>query len=125
MKQKVQDWNASEGFFTVSDMGTYYNVYAAHHYKNCNSTAQALYEDLGAGLGILYERSGKHCLPYNVNCSCLTRQNTSCAISSYSAETYNALNAATDGSVTDARFGIRQLDSKAATVLRLRFRLIR
>jgi beta-glucosidase len=121
MKQKIKDWNATEGFFTVSDMGTYYNVYVAHHYSN--STAQALYEDLGAGLGILYERSGKHCAPYNTNCSCLTPQNKSCDISSFSAETYDALNAATNGSVSDARFGLEQLDSKAATVLQMRFSL--
>jgi beta-glucosidase len=123
MKQKIKDWNASAGFFTVSDMGTYYEVFEAHHYKGCNSTAQALYEDLGAGLGILYERSGKHCAPYNINCSCVSPQNKSCTISSESAETYDALNAATDGSVSDPRFGLRQLNSKAAAVLRLRFSL--
>ena len=117
MKQKIKDWNASEGFFTVSDMGTYYEVFVAHKYKS-NSTAQALYEDLGAGLGILYERDGKHCESYNINCSCISPQNKSCAISDYSTQTYDALNAATDGSVHDPRFGLQQLDDKAATVLR-------
>ena len=32
MTQKPQDWNASDDFFVVSDMGSYYNVFHAHHY---------------------------------------------------------------------------------------------
>lgn len=59
MTQKPKDWNASDDFFVVSDMGSYYNVYAAHKYSA--NTSDALLTDMQAGLDILYLRSGPEC----------------------------------------------------------------
>ena len=59
LAEKPKDWNASDDFFVVSDMGSYYNVYDRHHYRD--NTSDALLTDLKAGLGILYLRSGAAC----------------------------------------------------------------
>ena len=59
MTQKPKDWNASDDFFVVSDMGSYYNVFAAHKYSA--NTSDAVLTDLKAGLDILYLRSGARC----------------------------------------------------------------
>ena len=40
-------------------MGSYYNVFQHHHYRD--NTSDAVLTDLKAGLGILYLRSGATC----------------------------------------------------------------
>ena len=81
MTQKPKDWNgeclarsralfagdatnsrqlsATDDFFVVSNMGSYYNVCRQHHYSA--NTSEALLTDLKAGLDILYLRSGPQC----------------------------------------------------------------
>ena len=59
MTTKPAEWNATDDFFVVSDMGSYYNVYKQHKYSE--NTSDALLTDLQAGLDILYLRGGPKC----------------------------------------------------------------
>jgi hypothetical protein len=59
MTTKPREWNATDDFFVVSDMGSYYNVYKQHKYRE--NTSDALLTDLQAGLYILYLRGGPKC----------------------------------------------------------------
>jgi beta-glucosidase-like glycosyl hydrolase len=119
MTQKPKDWNASDDFFVVSDMGSYYNVYAKHHYSA--NTSDALLTDLHAGLDILYLRGGPSCLDkFDTSTpGCPDNARTS----QQANETHDAFEAATNGSHPDARFTLKDLDTKAGTALRLRFDL--
>ena len=119
MTKKPQDWNASQDFFVVSDMGSYYNVYAAHKYRA--NTSDALLTDLKAGLDILYLRAGPRCRDNGdvQAVDCPENEQTS----QQSNETHDALEMATNGSRPDARFTLTDLDTKAATALRIRFDL--
>ena len=122
MKQKPKEWNASDDFFVVSDMGSYYNVFAAHKYRA--NTSDALLTDLQAGLDILYLRGGPRCrdhmdslAPYPDNCP------DDASTTQQSNETHEAFEMATNGSRPDARFTLTDLDTKAATALQIRFDL--
>jgi beta-glucosidase len=120
MTQKPKDWNASDDFFVVSDMGSYYNVFAAHKYSA--NTSDALLTDLQAGLDILYLRGGPQCRDahsqsHPANCP------DNAGTTQQSNETHEAFEMATNGSRPDARFTLEDLDTKAATALKIRFDL--
>lgn len=119
MTDKPKAWNATGGFFVVSDMGSYYNVFAAHKYRA--NTSDALLTDLKAGLDILYLRSGPRCRDesHASSSGCPDTAQTS----KQSNETHDALEAATNGTRPDARFTLADLDTKAGTALRIRFDL--
>lgn len=47
MQKKMQDWNVTNDFFVVSDMGSYLNVFQAHHYTS--NLSEAMIVDFHAG----------------------------------------------------------------------------
>lgn len=94
-------------------MGSYYNVYKAHHYRN--NTSDAHLTDLHAGMDLLYLRGAPKCAVD----TCPTSAGSSQQVN----KTLEALEAATNGSRPDARLTLQHLDTKAATALRLRFEL--
>ena len=141
MTQKPKDWNgecparactrfahatnsrelsATDDFFVVSDMGSYYNVYRQHHYSA--NTSDAVLTDLKAGLDILYLRSGPNCRDDGNSQLSIDCPDTA-STSQQSNETHDALEFATNGSRPDDRFTLADLDAKAATALRIRFDL--
>jgi hypothetical protein len=121
MTDKMREWGVTPDFFVVSDMGSYYNVFAAHKYGA--NFSDALYGDLHAGLDILYLRGGSQCrgsggrTPADVGCV----QNAQ--DSAQSNLTWDALNVATNGTSSDRRFTLSDVEAKAGLVLRLRFEL--
>ena len=119
MKQKPREWNASDEFFVVSDMGSYWNFYHAHKYST--NTSDALLTDLQAGLDILYLRGGPHCRGRkgNTAADCADTAGTT----QQANETHDAFEFATNGSRPDPRFTLADLDEKAGKALRLRFDL--
>lgn len=83
MTTKPTEWNATDDFFVVSDMGSYYNVYKAHKYSE--NTSDALLTDLQAGLDILYLRGGPRC---NAGGDCPDGPSTTLQVSPSSTPTF-------------------------------------
>ena len=79
MTTKPAEWNATDDFFVVSDMGSYYNVYKQHKYSE--NTSDALLTDLQAGLDILYLRGGPK---FNAGGDCPDGPSTTLQVSSSS-----------------------------------------
>jgi beta-glucosidase len=120
MTQKPKDWNASSEFFVVSDMGSYYNVFAHHKYSA--NASDALLTDLKAGLDILYLRGGPKCRDNKSENHPIDCPDTA-TTTLQSNETHDAFEMATNGTRPDSRFTLADLDVKAGTALRLRFDL--
>ena len=119
MEEKPHDWNASDSFFVVSDMDSYYNVFAQHHYAA--NTSDAVLTSLNAGLDILYLRGGPRCRGWGgataMDCPNGAQQ------SAHVNATKDAFESATNGSAPDPRFTLADLDEKAGIALRIRFEL--
>ena len=127
MTKKPREWKATDGFFVISDMDSYLNVWAQHKYAD--NLTDALAGELHAGLDLLYIRPPiSHCRGYpNKGGASVGSSDDSCPQTAEdgikSNETRDALDALTNGTVSDARFTAADLDAKAARMLRLRFDL--
>ena len=121
MTRKPREWNATDDFFVVSDMGSYWAVYAKHKYRA--NTSDALLTDLAAGLDILYLRGGPQCRDSGKGHDAAPGCPDVATTTQQSNETWEALEMATNGSRPDSRFTLADLDAKAGRALRIQFEL--